>query len=479
MLPLWDNARSSKLNKITMALASSLIAMSASAATTTDVTNPVDWFAEGEAHGNIKYYFIETQKRSSGKDDFKAYANSIGGKLGYTTAKLYGFSLGATFMTTNPFALPSVVDTSIIGRDNGVQGGDPTEGFSVLGEAYLDYKHQGFNAWYGRRVEKTPLVNPKEVRMIPSSIEGGDISYSFENGLKLGAGYLDKFKQRTSSRFHNMIKHALGDKAIAITGSDRGSVIPAYLEWRDAHHTVRVYNYFTQDFVNSTYFDAVHKHQVNEDFTWFAGIQGMHQHGIGYAKSATFSAGLADKNAPDIQANADINARFFGLKAGATFNESSFLLAYTNVLGSRDNEHNSLALPWDGTPLFTDMITSNDLFTSNYGQGMTSSGGYIAGTSGIKAGYTQKYDFTGVKGFKSVLSYAYYDNNNFVDAQQDINLVLAYGISDFSLALKGIWVKNNAGNTAADTDVKAGETGASISQIDHLDQYRVIANWKF
>jgi len=465
---------------ITMALASSLIAMSATAAT--EVDNPVDWFAKGEAHGNIKYYFIETQKENGGPRS-SAWAHSVGGKLGYTTAKMYGFSLGATFMTTNPFALPDNVDTSIIGRDNAVQiglnPGDPVaqKGFSVLGEAYLDYQYQGLDAWYGRRVEKTPLVNPKEVRMIPSSIEGGDVSYSFENGLKLGAGYLDKFKQRTSSEFHNMVKHALGDNTIAITGSDRGSVIPAYLEWRNAHHTVRLYNYFTQDFVNSTYFDAVHKHQVNETFTWFAGLQGMHQHGIGYARNATFNTTLADKSST--VATADINARFFGLKAGATYEESSFLLAYTNVLGSRDNEHNSLTLPWDGTPLFTDMITSNDLFTSNYGQGMTSSGGYIAGTSGIKAGYTQKYDFTGVHGLKSVLSYAYYDNKNFANAQQDINLVLAYSVSKFSLALKGIWVKNNTGNTAADTDVKAGETGASISQIDRLNQYRVIANWKF
>ena len=463
------------MRKVTWAVVSSLIAMSAIAAT--EVDNPVDWFAKGETHGNIKYYYIQTDKKDGTILDSSAHANSIGGKLGYTTAKLYGFTMGATFMTTNPFALPSNVDTSIIGRDNGVQGGDPEKGFSVLGEAYLDYQFQGLDAWYGRRIEKTPLVNPKEVRMIPSSIEGGDISYSFENGLKLGAGYLDKFKQRTSSEFHNMVKHALGDNAVAITGSDRGSVIPAYMEWRDAHHTVRLYNYFTQDFVNSTYFDATHKHQVNDDFTWSAGIQGMHQHGIGHAKSATFGTKLADKTATT--ATADINARFFGLKAGATYDESSFLLAYTNVLGSRDNEHNSLTLPWDGTPLFTDMITSNDLFTSNYGQGMTSSGGYIAGTSGIKAGYTQKYDFTGVKGFKSVLSYAYYDNKNFIKAQQDINLVLAYGISDFSLVLKGIWVKNNTGNTAADTDVKAGETGASIAQIDKLTQYRVIANWKF
>ena len=197
----------------------------------------------------------------------------------------------------------------------------------------------------------------------------------------------------------------------------------------------------------------------------------MHQHGIGH------STGVMENNTSVY--GGKINGRFVGLKAGTTLNESSLLLAYTYVLGSNDKEHNSLALPWDGTPLFSDMITSNDLFTSNYGKGLTSSAGYIAGTTGIKAGYTQKYDFTGVKGFKSVLAYAYYNNKNFADAQQDINLVLAYGISDFSLAFKGIWVKNNTGNSAADADIKAGKTGASISQIDKLSQYRVIANWKF
>ncbi len=470
-------ARSSDLKKITMALAASLIAMSATAAT--EVDNPVDWFAKGKAHGNIKYYFIETNKNKENlnKGTSSAYAHSIGGQLGYTTAKLYGFTMGATFMTTNPFALPDNVDTSIIGRDNAVQlgksPGDPVaqKSFSVLGEAYLDYQFQGLDAWYGRRVEATPLVNPKEVRMIPSSIQGGDLSYSFESGLKIGGGYLDKFKQRTSSRFVNIVEHALGDKTEEITGHKKGNVLPAYLEWRDAHHTVRLYNYYSQDFMNLTYFDAVHKHEVNKDFSWSVGVQGMHQHGVGHSR------GVMENNASAY--GGTINGRFFGLKAGAKYADSSFLLAYTNVLGSRDKEHNSLALPWDGTPLFTDMITSNDLFTSNYGKGLTSSGGYIAGTSGIKAGYTQKYDFTDVKGFKSVLSYAYYDNKNFIKAQQDINLVLAYSISDFSLALKGIWVDNNAGNSAEDADVKAGETGASIVQIDKLTQYRVIANWKF
>ena len=462
------------MKKITMALASSLIAMSASA---TDVDNVVSWFSEGKSHGNIKYYFIETNKENGTTLDSSAWANSIGGKLSYTTASFYGVKLGATFMTTNPFALPGNVDTSIIGRDNAVQQGlapgdkVAQKGFSVLGEAFVAFETQGVNLWYGRKQYVTPLVSTKEVRMIPSTIEGGDVSYSFENGLKIGGGYLDKFKQRTSSRFVNIVEHALGANSEVITGHKVGNVLPAYLEWRDAHHTVRLYNYYSKDFMNMTYFDAVHKHEVNKDFTWFAALQGMHQHGIGH------SVGAMEGDVATY--GGKINGRFFGLKAGATYEESSFLLAYTNVLGSRENEHNSLALPWDGTPLFTDMITSNDLFTSNYGKGLTSSGGYIAGTSGVKAGYTQKYDFTGLKGFKSVVSYAYYDNSNFANAQQDINLVLAYSISDFSLALKGIWVNNNTSNSAADSDVKSGETGASIAQIDKLTQYRVIANWKF
>ena len=444
-------------------IASGLLAASLYGADSLD-----SWFSEGKTQGNIKYYFIETNKENSASGlDSSAYANSIGGQLGYTTGRLYGFTLGATFMTTNPFALPESVDTSIIGRDNGVRvenkpaGEVAQEGFSVLGEAYLDYQYRGVDVWYGRKTIKTPLVNAKEVRMLPSTVEGGDLSYAFENGVKIGGGYLDKFKQRTSDRFINIVEHALGTKTETITGRNSGNLLPAYVEWHDTNHAIRLYNYYSKDFMNTSYFDSAHKYQINDDFSWTAGLQGMYQRGIGHSVGAM--------KADEVSYGGTINGRFFGLKAAATLNESSLLLAYTNVLGSRDHEHNSLVMPWDGTPLFTDMITSNDLFASNYGKGLTSSANYIAGTSGYKAAYTQKYDFTGIKGLKSVLSYAYFDNSDFIDAQQDINLVLAYGIGNFDLALKGIWVSNN-------TDADAAE---NITQIDTLTQYRVIANYTF
>ena len=104
-------------------------------------------FAEGKAYGNVKYYYIETDKDNGAGTTSSAHANSLGGQLGYETATLYGLSLGATFMTTNPFALPNVVDTSIIGKDNGVRGGDAKQGFSVLGEAFVQYRRGFFSLW--------------------------------------------------------------------------------------------------------------------------------------------------------------------------------------------------------------------------------------------------------------------------------------------------------------------------------------------
>ena len=101
------------------------------------------WFAEGTLYGNVKYYYIETDKDDGAGTTTSAHANAVGGQLGYETAPLYGLQLGATFMTTNPFALPEAVDTSIIGKDNGVRGGDPEAGFAVLGEAYLQYRRGG------------------------------------------------------------------------------------------------------------------------------------------------------------------------------------------------------------------------------------------------------------------------------------------------------------------------------------------------
>jgi len=436
-----------------------------------EVNNLQDWVNKGSAHGNIKYYFIETNKDNSATNlSTSAYAHSVGGKLNYTTADFNGFSAGVTFMTTNPFALPSRVDTSIIGRDNGVRiensagSGTAKKGFAVLGESFINYKNKNFESWYGRRVIRTPFVDAKEVRMIPSAVEGGSVAYTFDNGINVGVSYLNRFKQRTSNKFVNIMEHALGSNTKAITGKSSGYVIPVDIMWSDKNNKARIYNYYARDFMNSIYADFEHKFNTNNDFKYTMALQGIHQNSIGHSRGAM--------NNNIASYGGKIDSSEFGIKGGVSYKESVLKLAYTNVLNSSYGEHNSLVMPWDGTPLFTDTITSNDLFTSNYGKGLTSAAGYIADTQGVKLTYVQKYNFMDIKGIKSVLAYARFNNSAFDNTQQDINAVLSYSKEAFSLSLKGIWTKNNTSNGASDNK-------SSISQIDRLVQYRVIADYTF
>ncbi|OZA01691.1 MAG: hypothetical protein B7X89_12280, partial [Sulfuricurvum sp. 17-40-25] len=425
------------------------------------------WFKEGLVRGNIRYYYIDTAKETGGISSSQ-HANAVGGQLGYTTGSLYGMKLGATFMTTNPFATPdnpANVDTSIIGRDNGVRvNGSPNaanadDGFSVLGEAYAQYNRDNYEFWYGRKVITTPLIDAKDVRMLPSAVQGGIGSVKLSDGIDVTAGYIDRFKQRTSNQFTNVVEHALGANTQAITGSSSGYVIPVSLSWKNGALSIRAYDYYAPDFMNSIYMDAMYKDKLNSEYTYTASVQGIVQEGIGSADSSAAQAIMGGK----------INTKAIGAKVTLMRQETTLVTAYSHIASS-SGDHDSMVLPWDGTPIYTNMITSNDLFVSNYGQGLTSDSTYIGGTTGLKFGVIQGFDFTGLKGVKIDLEYAHYDSGRFPKAQEDINAVVSYGKDNFSLGLKGMWVTNN-------TSAKINNT--LNVQNDTLTQYRVIANYTF
>lgn len=337
-----------------------IVLMSCMLLTSSQATDFVkSWFEEGKAKGNVKYYFIETKIDKVTGSHTSAHANAVGGTLNFTTGNWNGFSTGATFMTTNGFALPNVVDTSILGRDNAVrQGllpGDPVgqESFSVLGEAFIKYSYDDFNVLYGRQVVKTPLENAKDVRMLPSAVQGIFGDYTLEYGTTIGASYLTDFKQRTSDRFINIVKHALGDNTQKITGSDEGDVVVTDAVYKSERTELNIYNYYVQDFMNSVYVDAGFKNKLDSGWSYSAAAQYINQMSIGNAddnlvSNATFTGGK------------QISANEVGLKMDVGYQESKLGLGFTKVL-SNNEQHDSLVLPWDGTPLYTNMITSNDL----------------------------------------------------------------------------------------------------------------------
>jgi hypothetical protein len=184
------------------------------------------------------------------------------------------------------------------------------------------------------------------------------------------------------------------------------------------------------------------------------------------------SIGNADTNlakAGSITAGKRVRVDAVGLKVDAKVKSAAFTLAYSKVLKD-DAYHDSLVMPWDGTPLFANAVTSNDLFQSIYGNALKADSIYIGGSQGLKVVYKQDLGAFSLKGASLTLGYLNTSNSRFVKDQHDYNVVLGYRYDKaLSVALKGIWVQNNA---SMDRD-------GTISQLKLLSQYRVIVNYKF
>ncbi len=412
------------------------------------------WFNDGNISGNIKYYYIETNKKFITKEFTTGDSNAIGGELKYSTSLWNGWRLAANLMTSQPFLLYGDVESSTIGQDNGRIGKNASSGFATFGELYAEYKNDMFNIWYGRRVITTPMIGAKDVRMVPSAINGAEAKVFLTDNSTLSFSYIDRFKQRSSGYFMNIIEHALGEDTKAITGSDNGYVVPIELTYKEDALAIKLYNLYASDFINTAYADI----EIKKDF-YTLSAQVVSQKSIGNADTnlAKLSSVTNGKK---------INSAAVGIRGIVKYNKSTFDIVYRNIFRDTD-AYDSIITPWDGTLLYAYSSTTNNLGQSLYGKALSAGGAYVGGTQGVKFGYTQKYDF--LKGFSTHIAYARYFNSLYRDDQEDLKLILSYKVGDFSFQVKGIWIDNDT------YTLKDG----TVNQLDWLTQYHIIAKYKF
>lgn len=414
------------------------------------------WFKDGDVSGNIKYYYIETNKNYFQANRTSAHSNAIGGQLKYKTARLNGLLLSTTFMTTNSFLLPDNVESSTLGQDEGKKGFNAKEGYSILGEVNVDYKNQYIHLWYGRKLVNTPMIGPKPARMLPSTVEGGEVSIYVSPQLSMSLLYADKFKQRTAKNFSNIIKHALGTDTHAITGKEEGSTYTGIVKYKSESIQANIYNMYAQDFMNALYGDILYKQD-----SYSISAQVVSQISVGNANTNLAKSTSVTKGKK-------INTKAFALRAGFKYKESDFDLVYRNILRD-ENSYDSIITPWDGNLLYAYSSTTNNLGQSLYGNALTAGGAYVGGTQGIKFGYTQKYNFLGLKGWKTHVALAIYRNTLYREDQEDLKAIIFYDMGAFSVQLKGIWIDN---------DTYTFKDG-TVNQLDSLTQYHAIVNYKF
>ena len=394
-------------------------------------------------------YNINTIKEGSTQADKAAL--SFGGVVGLQTHKWHGTYSHITFMTTNAlFLMPDTnrIDTSVLGRNNAVISANPDDGkksFSVLGEAYVGYKKSYFDIKIGRQAIHSPLADTKVVRVLPTTFNASRILYKNKT-FSIGYTLIDQIKQRTTDRFYNILSHALGSNTLNYTGQNNGLMQMAEFHINITQHMKLLnYYYMLPNFIQSDYMQFNLKHK---NFT--LKLQSLWQQSIG-----TFDQRLKEGSTNLGQLSDGVSVFTSGAKICYKMSRDAFSLASTYTAYNA-NAHSSVIAPFDGTPLFTDTITGNNLFQSNYGKALNADSGYSAGVLGLKLGYTHQF-----KVLKSSFAVARYDKQA-VATQTDLNMVLAFKLKKWDVALKGIWVFDN--------NQVAG---------DRLYQYRVIANRAF
>ncbi len=416
-------------------------------------------FKEGKVSGQIRAFYInrglEFDKTTA---DYNRDGLALGGKLAYETAPLKGISAGVAFYTTNKL---DDEHTTAAKNDKTLFDGND-DGYTQLGQAYIQGKFGATTVKIGRQQLDTPLAGSDDARMLPTLFEAavvinGDIKDTtligahvtrvaygtFANAygggeLALVSGYGNRTDYKVGV-FQSMGQAALGDGA-----KNSGVTAAAAIYKGIPGLTVQVWDYYAHEILNAIYAQADYswKCLLNPAATMTGSVQ--------YIKESDMHDTLNLSSAP-------YYAVQLATKAGS-FNAAA---AYS-ATGKNNSASfgGSVISPWGGMPAFT--------------QGMVTRHQFFKDTTAwkVSAGYNLK-DILG----QDITASAYYASfkvnsaNNYTDkvTTTEPGFDITYnnaGIKNLQLRLRGNFPNDFRKNltTAETTSWK---------------EYRVIANYNF
>ncbi len=323
--------------------------------------NPiVNMFEKGKVSGEWRTFYIDRDRYGVvGNTQQDTNGLSTGGYLKYETGKLGGASVGMAFYTTNPLdGNPSHRDPTL--------SNDSKEGYTILGEAYLQYESPTGNLIkYGRQKLDTPLAGSDDARMLPNLFEAlvlktehiekstlilahvsrfsaGSFSNAYQQtggALALSSGY---GMNNQSGKFMNMGEYAVGKNTDGVTalGFTTGLV---------PNTKLHVWDYYAHDILNAIY----GKIEVSST--------------VGNVSPMLQAQYISEKDVGD-KFGGKVESEYFdvqvGGKIGAWNGSVSFSQTGSNSKDSNGSKANgSILSPWGGMPAFTQgMVTRHQFF---------------------------------------------------------------------------------------------------------------------
>ena len=410
----------------------------------------------------------------------KQQYSAIGGYLGYETAPLHYFSVGTTLYTSQPFGHNPDDRRGLGGlyEKNGKQ-----ESYTVLGEAYLKFEHEGHLIKAGRQeMPDYRFVSLSDVRMTPITHEGIVYENTNFNRLKMNFAYITKMKERNADEFIDMAKGARLKDSSNNKQLIHGNYDPSDYDSNGAYNgskkemnmaglvynadtfLIEGWNYYIDDFVNTVYLYGQYELlPENSDLSLSLSAQYAYQSDVG----------------DHIAGN--IDTWFYGLKFQAVMDRTTIFIGYNEV----DYNENS----YDGGSIFVRWGTPQ-MFNSFQVQDSE-----LAGTQSIGAGVQYQFSQNSfIPGVVMRLRYANYDMPNSLykqDARQDrtettfdINYAFARESTIGNVSLDGLSIQFRVAynNYDTDYDFAAYQTIHNYefnSVTDDFYDLRLYVNYKF
>jgi len=418
-------------------------------------------FSGGKASGQIREFSISRTMDYSNPalSDYTRSANAVGGYLKYETADYKGLSFGAAFYTTNGFLNDSPktdytqVDPTLLGKNN--------ENYSMLGEAFIQYKVANNTLKIGRQKLDTPMLGSDDARMLPNLFEAYVLTNKDIANTTLTAAHVTKFAQGTFGRAYtggilastagysvhdtrNQVGEFKNMGTYAVNKSTDGVSILSATYAMDKTLKVQLWDYYAHDIMNTIYGQA--------DLSWKCLVTDMVKPSLSVQmiKESDLGDDLAGK----------IDSFYWAAKFDAKIQNFTASIAYSQTGENSSSDaavKNAIISPWGGMPAFT--------------QGMVTRHMFLAGTDAMKISAT--YDFKDLGA--NVLATIYYANFDMADYNG-----YTYDDADesgFDIIYNPSIVKNLQlrlrANYANDFNVNAA--GATTG----WDEYRFIANYNF
>jgi outer membrane porin, OprD family len=373
----------------------------APAANRKDATSLVDMFTQGQFSGDARTIYFSTHNAFFNKGQNQDTI-SYGGGLEYTTARLYGFSLGVS----------GYIQRGINHSDNP----DQVDGYlgpnlTAMGEAYLQWEGDNFKFTAGNQALDVPFASTYDWRMAPQLFQGFAARYgdadNYVTAFKMFRfkSYIDdSFAKRTTYNSDVDSFSTIGNEETngfwGVGGARKVTLDPVVLNGQAWYFTY-------QDYAKLAYVEG----QISpSQGAWkpFLGAQYFHEDGDGR----------------ELLGNVD--SQVYGLQLGVKHNSMTLSLGYDYIAPHHDSFLNGALV----TP-YAHNVASGPLFAQPF----------LSSTQDLGAGNAYALDINGAPMGNWFVGarYSFMDLKSSGDvASIDQSEYLVYAIYNFDGKLKGL-----------------------------------------